>query len=144
MAAVQEEIDIRATPSQILDVIADLPAYPRWSAVHRKAAVDERFADGRPRRATMHVAAAGLVDEQVITYRWGKRTVKWELVHAGQQRAQHGSYTITPHADGSSHVTYALDITPAIPVPSFLVRTIMRKAAQSATAGLKREVESRR
>ena len=144
MADVRDEIDILATPTQILDVIADLPAYPRWSAVHRKAVVDERFQNGRPRRATMHVAAAGLVDEQVLTYRWRRDGVSWDLVRAGQQRAQHGSYTIVPAAAGMSHVTYALDITPSIPVPGFLVRAVMRKAAHAATAGLRQELERRR
>ena len=144
MADVHGEIDIKASPKEILDVIADLPAYPSWSAVHRKAVVDKRFANGRPARATMRVTAAGLADEQVLTYKWERDKVTWDLVHASQQKAQHGSYTLEKRPDGVSHVTYALTITPSIPVPGLIVRAVMRNAVNSATSGLKREVERRR
>lgn len=142
MATVSGEVDIRATPAEILDVIADLPEYPSWSSVHKRASVEERGADGRPRRATMAVAAVGLTDEQVLDYTWTKHGVKWKLVSSGQQRDQHGSYAITAKGGGMSHVRYDLDIVPAIPVPGFVVRQVMRKAVTAATDGLRKRVES--
>lgn len=143
MARVDADVDIHATPGQILDVIADLPAYPAWSSVHRSARIDHRFRDGRPRRATMAVAAVGLADEQVLDYTWADSHVSWALVKAGQQRDQHGSYDITRGPRGTCRVHYHLDITPAIPLPDFVVRRVMRKAVTAATEGLKREVEAR-
>lgn len=144
MATVSGEVDIRATPAEILDVIADMRQYPVWSAVHKRAKVDELGDDGRPRRATMSVSAVGLTDEQVLDYKWSKHDVHWKLVKSGQQRDQRGSYTITPRASGVSHVRYDLDITPAIPVPSIVVRQVMRRAVTAATDGLRKRVESLR
>jgi hypothetical protein len=144
MAHIAADIDIEATPQQILDVLADLPAYPHWSAVHKTAHIDARYPDGRPSRATMAVAAVGLADRQVIDYKWTDSRVSWSLVKAVQQRDQHGSYSIKPGRNGNSHVHYALDIAPAIPLPEFVVRRVMRKAVTAATEGLKHEVESRR
>ena len=144
MARVDADVDIHATPDKILDVIADLTAYPHWSAVHKSARIDDRFGDGRPRRATMGVAAVGLSDEQVIDYEWADGHVSWALVKAGQQRDQHGSYDITRGPGDTSRVHYHLDITPSIPLPDFVVRRVMRKAVTAATDGLKREVESRK
>lgn len=37
---------------------------------------------------------------------------------------------------------YDLDISPAIPVPGFLVRQVIKKAVTAATEGLRRRVES--
>lgn len=142
MATVSAEVDIKATPEQILDVLADLPTYPEWSAVHKRAAADTQFPDGRPQRATMAVAAVGLTDTQVLDYEWTAKGVSWSLVSSGQQRAQHGSYVITPGRSGVSHVRYELSIDPAIPMPGLLVRQVMKKAVSSATDGLKRRVES--
>jgi polyketide cyclase/dehydrase/lipid transport protein len=143
MVAVSGEVDVNATPAEILDVIADLPRYPLWSQVHKRAAVDERYPDGHPQRATMAVTAAGLVDEQVLDYRWSAHKVSWKLVKpTGQQRDQRGSYTVTPRKSGGSHVRYDLDITPAIPLPSFVVRRVMRSAITAGTAGLRDRVES--
>lgn len=141
MAAVHGEVDIRASAAQVLDVLADLGSYPRWSSVHKRAVVDETGPDGRPRRATMTVTAAGLADEQVLDYTWSDHGLAWSLVRSGQQRDQHGRYTLAERA-GSCHVTYDLDIRPAIPVPGFVVRQVMRKAVDAATAGLRDRVES--
>lgn len=143
MVAVSGEVDVDATPAEILDVIADLAQYPLWSSVHKRATIDKRFPDGHPQRATMAVSAAGLVDEQVLDYHWTTHKVTWKLVKpTGQQRDQHGSYTITARKSGGSHVRYDLDITPAIPLPGFIVRRVMRSALTAATDGLRDRVES--
>lgn len=141
MATVTASVDIHATPQQILDVIADMPDYPSWSAVHKRATVEERFPDGRPKRAVMAVAAVGLTDEQTLDYTWTTRGVSWDLVHAGQQRRQHGSYAITPGRSGVSHVRYDLSIDPLVPMPGIIVRQVMRKAVTAATEGLKHRLE---
>jgi ribosome-associated toxin RatA of RatAB toxin-antitoxin module len=141
MVAVHAEVDIHASAAQVLDVIADLPAYPRWSPVHKRARVLEIGPTGRPKRATMTVSAAGLADEQVLDYTWTKTTVRWSLVKASQQRDQHGRYAITER-QGVAHVTYDLDIQPSIPVPGFIVRQVMKKAVTAATEGLRDRVES--
>jgi hypothetical protein len=143
MAAVSGDVDIHATPEQILGVIADLAQYPLWSSVHKRATVDERYPDGHPQRATMAVAAAGRVDEQVIDYTWTGAGVSWKLVKpTGQQRDQHGSYTITAREGGVSHVRYDLDVSPAIPLPGVILRRVMHKAVVAATDGLRDRVEA--
>jgi hypothetical protein len=142
MVSVSGETDIRASAREILDVIADLPKYPEWSAVHKRATVDECDDAGRPRRATMAVTAAGLTDEQVLDYEWTAHGVSWSLVKAGQQSDQHGSYTIARKREGVSHVRYDLEITPVFPMPGIIVRRVMRKAVESATEGLRARVES--
>lgn len=141
MATVNAEIDIRATGEQILSVLADLPHYPEWSAVHKQALILERDANGRPKRAKMSVAAAGLTDQQTLDYIWRANSVEWSLVRSLQQRSQVGRYSIRSGKDGTSHVRYELTIDPAIPVPGFLVRAVMGKAVKAATEGLKQRVE---
>ena len=142
MATVSATIDIDATPAEILAVIADVPAYPQWSAVHKWASVDSRFPDGRPMRASMGVSAAGLTDAQVLDYEWSAHGVSWSLVNPTlQQKEQHGRYSITAGA-GVSHVQCELQIDPAIPLPGLIIRQIMKKALKAGTDGLKQRVES--
>lgn len=141
MATATAEFEVNASRERILDVLADLPHYPEWSPVHKAADVLERDANGRPKRASMAVAAAGLTDHQTLDYVWSPDGVEWSLVKSGQQRHQTGRYSINPGARGTSRVRYELTIDPAIPMPGFLVRTVMRKAVDAATDGLKRRVE---
>lgn len=137
-------MDIKATPEEILDVLADLPHYPEWSVVHKRAHIDSVAADGRPKRATMSVTAAGLADVQTIEYHWHADGVDWDLVRSTQQRGQHGQYSITKGKHGSTHVHYELRIDPAIPVPGIVVRVVMHRAVTAATEGLKKRVEHAR
>ena len=142
MATVTAEVDIHATPAEIIEVIADLPQYPSWSSVHKRASIETRFSNGRPDRAVMAVAAAGLTDEQVLDYQWTDTGVSWSLVKSGQQKNQHGGYSISPGRGGTTHVRYDLTIDPAIPLPGIIVRQVMKKAVSAATEGLKKRVES--
>lgn len=141
MATVTATFDVHATPAEVLDVIADLPHYPQWSSVHRRAAV-ESSADGRPARAKMLVAAVGLSDEQTLDYTWSDHGVSWTLVTSGQQKRQLGSYSVSAGPGNTSHVRYELTIDPLVPMPGIIVRQVMKKAVQAATDGLKRRVES--
>lgn len=144
MATVSATIDIDATPAQILAILADLPAYPQWSAVHKHVSVESQFSDGRPKRATMGVAAVGLTDTQVLDYTWTAQGVHWSLAKPTlQQKLQQGGYAITAES-GVSHVHYELRIDPAIPLPGIVVRQVMKKAVTAATSGLKQRVESAR
>lgn len=142
MVMVTAEVDIHASAKEILDVLADLGHYPQWSAVHKRARVESTDRAGRPQRAVMAVAAAGLTDEQTLDYQWADDGVEWSLVRAGQQRNQHGSYAITPGPGDCSHVRYELSIDPLVPLPGFLVRQVMKKAVSCATEGLRDRVES--
>jgi hypothetical protein len=144
MPTMTAEIDIRATPGEILAVIADVSAYPQWSAVHKWTAIDSTFRDGRPRRVTMRVSAAGLTDTLVLDYAWTADGVSWSLVKPTlQQKDQRGSYSIVDGGD-MSHVACELTIDPAIPMPGIIVRRIMKTAIRAGTDGLKQRVESRR
>jgi len=142
MATVTAEVDIHASAAEIIDVIADLPHYPEWSSVHKRASVESTYADGRPERAVMAVAAVGLTDEQVLDYEWTAGGVSWSLVKSGQQKDQHGGYSISARPGGICHVRYDLQIDPAIPLPDIIVRQVMKKAVSAATNGLKKRVES--
>ena len=144
MATISATIDITATPAEILAVIADVTAYPQWSAVHKWTSVDSRFPDGRPRRVSMGVSAVGLTDTLVLDYEWTAHGVRWSLVRPTlQQKDQRGSYSITDDVD-LSHVHCELHIDTAIPLPGLLVRRVMKKAVTAGTDGLKRRVESQR
>ena len=143
MATSSATIDIEATPAEILAVIADVPSYAQWSAVHKWTSVESRFPDGRPMRARMGVLAVGLTDTQVLDYEWSAHGVSWSLVNPTQlQKDQHGGYSIT-EGTGVSHVHCELHIDTAMRLPGLLVRQVMKKAVTVGTDGLKRRVESR-
>src|SRR5688500_4104241 len=98
---VDAEVTIAAPPEEVLDVIADLENLPKWSEVHKEVTVEEMTEDGRPLRARMKVSVAGINDEQVLEYTWGRNKVSWKLLEGSQQKFQEGSYRVRPDGDGS-------------------------------------------
>ncbi|SRR6266496_3939415 len=144
MASGSATIDIEATSAEILAVIADVPAYPQWSALHKWASVEDWFPDGRPKRVRMGVSAVGLTDTQVLDFEWSAHGLNWSLSKPTlQQRDQRGGYSITADT-GVSHVRCELSIDAAIPLPGLIIRQVIKKALVAATDGLKQRVESQR
>lgn len=133
------EVDIDATPAEILDVIADVESTPEWSSAQQRVEVLDRHDDGRPRQVKMTVKSVGITDDQVVSYRWGENTVSWSLVSAGQLKAQDATYTLTPRG-GQTHVRFDLAVDPLVPLPGFLLKRALKGAMDTATDGLRTRV----
>jgi ribosome-associated toxin RatA of RatAB toxin-antitoxin module len=137
------EVEIDATPEQVLDAIAAVEDLPERSGSHQSAEVESRHPDGRPSRVRAKVSAAGMSDEEVTDYTWDEPgTVSWTLVSSSFQSKQNGTYTLTPSGSGT-HVTLDLEVDVKVPLPGFLLKRILKGALETGTKGLKKHVESR-
>lgn len=133
------EVDIEATPEEIIDVLADVEAMPQWSSAQQKVEVIDRHGDGRPHQVKMTVKTVGITDDQVVSYSWGPDTVSWSLVSAGQLKAQDATYTLTPQG-AKTHVKFELAVDLLVPLPGFLVKRALKGAMETATDGLRKRV----
>jgi polyketide cyclase/dehydrase/lipid transport protein len=133
------EIDIEATPAEVMDVLFDLESLPDWSSVHQKVEILERDDQGHPSKSRQVVKLVGVTDEQVLSYSVLDDGVSWTLVNAKQQRAQEGRYTLTPDGD-STRVRFELTVDLLMPVPGFLVKRGAKSLMDTATKGLRKRV----
>jgi ribosome-associated toxin RatA of RatAB toxin-antitoxin module len=133
------EVVIEASPSEILDVIADVESTPSWSSQYQSAEILETYGDGRPRRVKMKVKSAGITDLQEIEYTWADDKVSWTLLKAGQLKAQDASYTLTPDGKGTK-VRFDISIDLSVPLPGFVLKRAMKGAMETATDGLRKQV----
>lgn len=139
----ESSIRIDAPPGRVMEVVTDLEAYPEWADGIRSVAVDERDGDGRPARASFHVASAGVEARYTLVYRYpaGGLGVSWTTAEAsGAVRDIRGEYVVEPDRDGT-RVAYRLRLEPAISLPGFLTRRAERTIVDTALAGLRRRVE---
>ncbi len=136
---------IAAPVDMVLDIIADLEAYPTWADGLRSVRVlsDE---DGWADEAEFVLDAGMLKDDYVLRYTWdvdedSTGVVSWELVRAQSLSAMDGSYTLA--ADGSgTQVTYRLSVDVKIPMPGMLRRKAERAIVANALEGLKKRAEA--
>jgi ribosome-associated toxin RatA of RatAB toxin-antitoxin module len=138
------EVVIDASPEEILDIIADVEATPEWSPQYQSAEILETGDDGRPRRVKMKVKTAGVTDEMEIQYTWSDDKVSWTLIKSGALKAQDASYTLTPLRDTDpekTRVRFDITVDLSIPMPGFVLKRAMNGGTESATEGLRKQVQ---
>ncbi|HYT30672.1 MAG TPA: SRPBCC family protein [Actinomycetota bacterium] len=134
--------EIRATPAEIMEVITDFDAYPRWAGV-RSAEVKKRDPKGRPSEVAMAVSQMGFEATYTLAYRYAAKDggVSWTTKEAsGAVRDIRGEYVLEPAGD-ATEVTYRLTLDVAISLPGFLRRQAEKQVINTALGGLKKRVE---
>jgi len=133
---------IAASAAAILDAIIDVDVYPEWQRDVKSVEVLDRDAVGRPARARFVVDARVFTATYTLDYTYTDDAVRWELVSSDQLRELDGGYTVTDGGDGTSTVTYQLQVDPTISVPRFMRRAAAEKIVRSALDNLRQRVES--
>jgi ribosome-associated toxin RatA of RatAB toxin-antitoxin module len=137
-----QTIYIEASPSTVMDVIADIGSYPEWVAEYTEAEVLEDDGAGNPKTARLVLDAAVLKDTMVLTYQWpaDRKSVTWTLVSSSLLKALQGAYRLAPKGSGTD-VTYELSVDLVIPMIGLLKRKAERRLTDTALKDLKKRVE---
>jgi ribosome-associated toxin RatA of RatAB toxin-antitoxin module len=145
MARTTSDIVIAASPSRIMDVIADFDDYPNWATGVRVAEV-VAAGDGRAERVHFVLEAAPIRDQYDLGYVWeDDRSVTWHLVERGSMlTSMDGKYELEPVDDDSTRVTYQLSVDVSIPMLGMLKRKAEKVIIDTALKGLKKHVEGTR
>jgi uncharacterized protein YndB with AHSA1/START domain len=135
------EIVIEAPPEAIMDALADVEALPSYASGYKRAEVLDRYEDNRPHHVRIAVKVLGILDEEVLEYRWGPDWLVWDAERTTQQYAQHVEYTLRPDHTGMSTVV-RVDITvePDSLIPEFLIKRAGKTLIDAATDGLRKRV----
>ena len=135
-------LTIDAPADRILQVIADLPAYPQWNGEIKGVEVLATERDGRPSQARFTLSSTGMTDEYTLEYVWTEDTVSWRLMAPSTlQKSQVGSYRLSP-AGAGTEVRYDLKIDAKIPMIGPMRRKIEKRIVDGALKELKKRVES--
>ena len=136
-----QSIVVSAPATDVMAVIADFEAYPRWVQAAKTVEVLETGPDGRARRVRFLIDATVLTDDYVLDYTWdGDRQVSWTLVSSRIMKRQDGSYTLR-ETGGGTEVTYRLTVDMAIPMIGMLKRRAEKVILDTALKELKKRVE---
>ncbi|MFN8072760.1 MAG: SRPBCC family protein [Mycobacterium sp.] len=137
-----QTIFIDADPRTVMDVIADIAAYPEWVSEYTETEVLEVDEEGYPKVARLVLEAAVLRDTMVLEYDWpaDRRSVRWTLRSSTLLKALEGAYRLTPHGSGTD-VTYELSVDLMVPMIGLLKRKAERRLTETALKDLKKRVE---
>jgi carbon monoxide dehydrogenase subunit G len=140
------EIEIKATPDEVLEVILDFDAYPTWANGVKKCEVTKKDSKGRPSEVYMEVGSMGFGSKQTLKYSYkAKNTgLSWASTKAeGAVKSIAGAYGLEETDDGT-RVSYSTTMELAMPLPGMIKRQAERMIIDTALKGLKKQVEERR
>lgn len=136
-------IVIEASPSAVMAVIADFPAYTRWAKGMQRVEVVSTGGDGRPEQVRFVLDVTPIKDDYTLSYVWEDDTlVTWHLVRGNLLKALDGEYALRDLGNGSTEVTYRLVLDVSIPLIGMLRRKGEKVLIDTALRGLKTRVES--
>ncbi|MFY1672322.1 SRPBCC family protein [Plantactinospora sp. WMMB334] len=140
-----QSIVIAAPPAQVTAVICDFPRYPEWTDAVKRVEVVEEYEDGYPARVRFVLDASVMTDEYTLAYEYAEdiSRIEWHLVEPSRmQKVQNGSYDIEDNGDGTSTVTYTLEVELSVGMLGMFRRKAEKMIMDAALTQLKRRVET--
>jgi hypothetical protein len=139
----ESSIVVDASPKTVMEVIADLEAYPAWSDGITAVEVLAMGPDGRPAQARFHLASGPIKDTYDLDFTWlGDSSVRWILTKGDMLTMMDGSYTLTQNGPESTTVEYRLVVDVKIPMIGMLKRKAEKVIVDTALKGLRKRVDS--
>jgi ribosome-associated toxin RatA of RatAB toxin-antitoxin module len=135
--------EVYATPAEVMAVVADFEAYPDWVGNLDEVEVLAHDRRGRGIRVAFRLGTPWGEQAYTLAYRYQPKDagLSWTYVE-GTLDDLAGSYTLDPAGDGTTRVTYQLEVSLGMPIPGFLMRQAAKQIVRSALGDLKRRVES--
>jgi ribosome-associated toxin RatA of RatAB toxin-antitoxin module len=140
-----QSIQVRAPADRVAAVISDFARYPQWADTVKQVEVLEEYEDGYASQVRFTIDAGVLADEYTLRYAYSDdlSRIEWQLVAPSKmQRAQTGSYDLVDEGDGTTTVTYTLEVELSIGMLGMFRRKAEKMIMDTALRSLKRRVES--
>jgi hypothetical protein len=140
-----QSIVIAAPPARVTAVICDFPRYTEWAEAVKQVEVVQEYEDGYAAQVRFVLDAAVMTDEYTLAYEYAEdiSRIEWHLVEPSRmQKTQNGSYDIGDNGDGTSTVTYTLEVELSVGMLGMFRRKAEKRIMDAALTQLKRRVEA--
>ena len=140
-----QSIRVDAPLARVAAVICDFPRYPEWADEVKEVEVVEEYEDGYAARVRFVLDAGVMTDDYTLEYAYADdlSRIEWELVAPSKtQKSQRGSYDLVDDGDGTTTVTYTLEVELSIGMLGMFRRKAEKMIMDTALRELKRRVES--
>ena len=140
-----QSIRVHASPARLAAVICDFPRYPEWAGAMKQVEVLQEYEDGYAARVRFVLDAGVMADDYTLEYAYAEdlSRIEWELVAPSKtQKFQRGSYDLVDDGDGTTTVTYTLEVELSIGMLGMFRRKAEKMIMDTALRELKRRVES--
>jgi len=140
-----QSIQVHAPLDRVAAVISDFRRYPEWADAIKRVEVLEEYEDGYAAQVRFVIDAGVMADDYTLDYAYADdlSRIEWHLVEPSKtQKSQRGSYDLSDAGDGTTTVTYTLEVELSIGMLGMFRRKAEKMIMDTALKQLKRRVES--
>jgi ribosome-associated toxin RatA of RatAB toxin-antitoxin module len=139
-----ERMVVAASAEQCFAVVSDIERYPEWAADIKQVSVLGRDPEGRPAEATFRAGAFGRSTNYTLQYDYSgsPQTLAWKQTSGDLTSKLDGQYRFERAGDGTTEVSYTLEVELRVPLPGFIKRRAQSRIMHTALEELKARVES--
>ena len=140
-----QSIQVQAPPDRVAAVICDFPSYPQWAEAMKQVEVVSEYEDGYAAEVRFVIDAGVMADDYTVEYSYAEdlSRIEWHLVAPSKtQKSQIGSYDLADNGDGTTTVTYTLEVELSVGMLGMFRRKAEKMIMDTALKQLKRRVES--
>ena len=140
--SVSKSLTIDTDVDSVLATVTDLEAYPDWLGEFKAAEVTARDDEGRPARADFRLGAVGISVGFTLSYTYAPSRMQWTLVQGDMLHKLDGAYVLADNGDGTTTLTYELEVVSSIPLPGMVRRRVAGKIVSDSLAQIKARAEA--
>jgi ribosome-associated toxin RatA of RatAB toxin-antitoxin module len=139
-----ERMVVAATPEQCFAVVSDVERYTEWAADIKQVSVERRDDEGRALEVSWRVGAFGRSTSYTLVYDYAgaPQALVWKQVAGDLTSKLDGEYRFEAGGDGTTEVSYTLEVELRVPLPGFIKRRAQSRIMHIALEDLKARVES--
>jgi len=132
---------VEGTAQACFDAITDWTTYPQWQSAVRSCTILDRDPDGRWEVVETVIDAKLRSVRYVLRYHYEEPTrIWWEYIE-GDVRSVSGDYDLREAPDGTTQITYRLEIDAGVFVPGPIKRFLTETAMKTSVREVKARVE---
>ena len=131
---------MNATPGQVMAVIADFERYPEFLPEIRGVSV--LSSDNGVSTVRFDLQMLMKVSYTIVLTQEGDSQLRWELSESKLMKKNSGSWKLQPNDDGTTAVTYCIDLELAGKLPASVNDRMAGQALPETLARFKGRVES--
>ncbi|OBI45966.1 cyclase [Mycobacterium kyorinense] len=141
MPIVSKTVEVAANAASILAIVADFESYPQWNQEIKGLWVLARYDDGRPSQLRLDTAVQGVEGTYIQAVYYPGPTQIQTVMQQGDLFTKQEQLFSVVEMGATSLLTVDMDVEPAMPVPTPMVKKMINDALDYLADNLKQRAE---
>lgn len=140
--SVTKSVVVNAPLGTVYDTVGDFERYPEWLEEFKDAEVIATRDDGWAQQVAYTLSTMGITLTMTLDYTYTDTRVEWTLVEGNMMRQNDGAYDMSDNGDGTTTLTYELEVDTNVPLPSMIRKKLAKKTVDDSLAAIKIRAEA--